>query len=93
MELWRERALVFINDRSNFWNHFVQIMHIRRSVVRKISTLGNFIKVQNTLGFQPRVFQTFVKLPQGESFLITTPLMHYLYTIDESAVAEPKGAQ
>ena len=37
MELWRERALVFTNDRSDFWNHFIkQIMHIRWSVVSKI---------------------------------------------------------
>ena len=34
-----------------------QIMHISRSVVSKIITaLGNYIKMQNTLGFQPRVF-------------------------------------
>ena len=37
MELWRDRALVFTNDRSDFWNHFIkQIMHIRRSVISKI---------------------------------------------------------
>ena len=69
MELWREQALVFTNDRSDFWNHFIkQIMHIYlgdRSLV-KLSTLGNFTKIQNTLGFQPRVFQTFIKLPRGE---------------------------
>ena len=44
-------------------------------------TLGNFIKIQNTLGFQPRVFQIFLKLPRG-SLVLTNDLSngHYLYT-------------
>ena len=49
-------GISFTNGRSDFWNHFIeQIMHYigDRSLV-KLSTLGNFIKIQNTLGFQPR---------------------------------------
>ena len=61
-------GISFTNYRSDFYNHFIKpIMHIRWSVIsKKLSTLGNFIKIQNTLGFQPRVFQTFIKLPRGE---------------------------
>ena len=53
---------------------YKQIMHIRRWSLVKLSTLGNFIKIQNTLGFQPRVFSDFYKV--GWIILtITTSLM------------------
>ena len=72
MKLWRERALVFTNDRSDFWNHFIkQIMHIRRSVV------SNIIHPR----FSALCVSDFYKVTSGW-IILTNDLsnVHYLYT-------------
>ena len=83
MELWRERALVFTNDRLDFWNHFIkQIMHIRQSVVSKIIHPRQLYKIPKHTRLSASCVSDFYKVTSGW-IILTNDLsnVHYLYIV------------